>query len=303
MELMSHGPQRYERVDLHTHSTWSDGALTPAELVALAATRQVQLLALTDHDTLAGCPAAAVACAAHRIEFINGCELTSLWRDREIHIVGLGLDAASPPLAAHLSGVQAQRRARIQAIGVRLTKCGLDGEQLSGEVLARAGTATRAHLARLLVARGHATDVDDAFRRWLARGQRAAVPASWPSVAATVAAIAAAGGLAVLAHPHRYQFSAGGLRELCAQFRDAGGAAIEVSLAGMGPGDASRAASLARRYDLAGSSGSDFHVPGLPWRPLGRLAKLPEGVVSVTEQLGQGPMRPALPAARAPQAS
>jgi predicted metal-dependent phosphoesterase TrpH len=303
MELMSHEPQRYERIDLHTHSTWSDGALTPAELVALAASRQVQLLALTDHDTVAGCPAAAAACAAHRIEFINGCELTSSWRDREIHIVGLGLDIASPVLAAHLSGVQAQRRARIQAIGVKLTKCGLDGEQLSGEVLARAGTPTRAHLARLLVARGHATDVDDAFKRWLARGQRAAVPAQWPAIEATVAAIAAAGGLAVLAHPHRYQTSAGALRELCAQFRDAGGTAIEVSLAGMGPGDASQAASLARRYGLAGSSGSDFHLPGLPWRPLGRLAKLPEGVVPVTERLGQGPVRQALPASHAPQVS
>ena len=170
MELMSHEPQRYERIDLHTHSTWSDGALTPEELVALAATRQVQLLALTDHDTLAGCPAAAAACASQQIEFVHGCELTALWREREIHIVGLGLEAASPVLQAHLSGVQAQRRARILAIGARLTKCGLDGERLGAEVLARAGTPTRAHLARLLVAQGHATDRDDAFKRWLAAG-------------------------------------------------------------------------------------------------------------------------------------
>src|SRR5882672_7841503 len=164
MGLMNPGPQRYERIDLHTHSTWSDGALTPAELVALAATRQVQLLALTDHDTLAGCPAAAATCAAHGIEFVHGCELTSLWRDREIHIVGLRLDAASPVLEAHLSGVRTQRRVRIQAIGMKLTKCGLDGGQLSLEVLARPGTPTRLHLARLLVAQGHAADVDDAFK-------------------------------------------------------------------------------------------------------------------------------------------
>src|SRR5258706_505216 len=193
MELMNPGPQRYERIDLHTHSTWSDGALSPAELVALAATRQVQLLALTDHDTVAGCPEAAAACAAHQIDFVPGCELTALWRDREIHIVGLGLDTTSAALEAHLGGVQAQRRERI--------------------------------------------------------------------------------------------------------------AAIEVSLAGMGRGDASQAASLARRNSLAGSSGSDFHLPGLPWRPLGRLAKLPEGVVSVTEQLGQGPRSQAPPAWPAPQAS
>ena len=303
MELMNPGPQRYERIDLHTHSTWSDGALAPAELVALAATRQVQLLALTDHDTVAGCPEAAAACAAHQIDFVPGCELTALWRDREIHIVGLGLDTTSAALEAHLGGVQAQRRERIAAIGVKLTKCGLEGAQLSGLVLARAGTPTRAHLAQLLVARGHATDVDDAFKRWLARGQRAAVSAHWPALEATVAVIVAAGGIPVLAHPHRYRTSAGALRELCAQFRAAGGKALEVSLAGMGPGDASQAASLARRNSLAGSSGSDFHLPGLPWRPLGRLAKLPEGVVSVTEQLGQGPRSQASPAWPAPQAS
>src|SRR5258708_30375876 len=143
MELMSPEPQRYERVDLHTHSSWSDGVLTPAELVALAATRQVQLLALPDHDTLAGGPAAAAACAAHGIEFVHGCELTSLWRDREIHIVGLRLDAASPVLEAQLSGVQAQRRARIQAIGMKLTKCGLDGEHPRPEGPGPPGAPTR----------------------------------------------------------------------------------------------------------------------------------------------------------------
>jgi len=303
MGLMNPGPQRYERIDLHTHSTWSDGALSPAELVALAATRQVQLLALTDHDTVAGCPEAAAACAAHRIDFVSGCELTSLWRDREIHIVGLGLDTTSPALAAHLAGVQVQRRERIAAIGLKLTKCGLDGAKLSSAVLARAGTPTRAHLAQLLVAHGHATDMDDAFKVWLARGRRAAVSAQWPALPATVAIIVAAGGIAVLAHPHRYRTSAGALRELCAEFREAGGMAVEVSLAGMGPGDASQAASLARRNGLAGSSGSDFHLPGLPWRPLGRLAKLPDGVVSVTEQLGQRSICRAPPAWPAPQAS
>jgi len=122
------------------------------------------------------------------------------------------------------------------------------------------------------VAHGHATDVDDAFKVWLARGRRAAVSAQWPALEATVAVIVAAGGVAVLAHPHRYQTSAGALRELCAEFREAGGRAVEVSLAGMGPGDASQAASLARRNGLAGSSGSDFHLPGLPWRPAGSLS-------------------------------
>lgn len=302
MAAMNAALQPFERIDLHTHSSCSDGALGPVELVALAATRQVQLLALTDHDTMTGCAEAARACAEHQIDFLCSSELTALWRGREIHIVGLRLDPANAALAAHLRGVLAQRVERIRAIGVKLTRCGLDGEAIAAEVLALPGTPTRLHLARALVARGHAKDEDDAFKRFLARGQKAAVAAEWPGVDAAVAAITAAGGSAVLAHPHRYQVSAGGLRELCAQFRDCGGAGIEVSLAGMGPGDASQAASLARRFGLAGSCGSDFHIPGLPWRPLGRFAKLPEGVTPITVRLGLQPVRSAPAASPASQA-
>ena len=296
-------PQCYERIDLHTHSSCSDGVLSPAELVALAATRQVQLLALTDHDTMAGCAAAARACAAQHIEFLYGSELTALWRSHEIHIVGLRLDPASGQLAAHLRGVLAQRVARIRAIGARLTRCGLAGEAMAEAVLERSGTPTRLHLARLLVEQGHAADEDAAFRRWLGRGQRAAVAAEWPGLEATIAAISAAGGLAVLAHPHRLKASAKALAELCGEFRDAGGAGLEVSLPGMSPAAASRAAALARRFGLAGSCGSDFHLPGLPWRPLGRFAKLPEGIVPMPERLGLQPGRAVPAAAHAPLAS
>jgi predicted metal-dependent phosphoesterase TrpH len=300
MASMDAAPQPFERIDLHTHSSWSDGVLSPAELVALAATRAVELLALTDHDTMAGCEAAAQACAEAGITFLHACEMTSLWRNREVHIVGLRLDARSPPLAAHLEGVRAQRAERIRAIGLRLSHHGLDGAGIAAAVLARDGTPTRLHLARELVQRGHAKDEDEAFKKWIGRGQRAAVPAEWPTIVTSTAAIAASGGIAVLAHPHRYQLSAGALRELCGQFRDAGGAGIEVSLPGMGPGDASRAAALARRFGLAGSCGSDFHVPGIPWRPLGRFAKLPEGVVPISERLGLEPVRARLPVSQAP---
>jgi len=277
------------RVDLHTHSDHSDGVLSPLELVALAAGRQLQLLALTDHDTTAGCAAAAQACQAHGIQFLPSCELSALWRGREVHVVGLRVACDTPQLQAHVHAVRALRIARLTAIGERLTRCGLDGAGLTAQVLALPGTPTRLHLARALVERGLARDADEAFKRYLGRGQRAAVPPQWPSLEACIAVIVAAGGLAVLAHPHRYRLSAGALRELCGQFRDSGGVGIEVSLAGMGPGDASQAASLARRYDLAGSLGSDFHLPGLPWRPLGRWLKLAEGITPITQLLGFTP--------------
>lgn len=287
---METSPLDYGRIDLHAHSHCSDGALSPVELVALAAQREVELLALTDHDTMAGCDIAARECAQRGIAFLYGSELTAAWRGREIHIVGLQLDPRSSVLATQLHAVLAQRVDRLRAIGERLERCGLPGRELAEEVLGLRATPTRLHLARLLVARGHAVDVDDAFSRWLAQGRPAAVPPPWPDIAAALGAIADANGLAVLAHPQRYRLSPGQLRELCAEFRDAGGAGIEVSLPGMSPQDASRMASLARRYGLAGSCGSDFHVPGLPWRPLGRFAKLPEGVVPITERLG--PDRP-----------
>ncbi len=279
-------PAPYERIDLHTHSHYSDGRLSPAELVALAAARQVQLLALTDHDTMAGCDEAARACAEHRIEFLRGSELTALWRGREIHIVGLRLDAHSGVLNEHLNGVRQQRVERVRAIGARLVRAGLPGDAIVTTVLSGPGTPTRLHLAMQLVGLGHAKDVDDAFARWLGTGKRAAVPPEWPGMEAAVGAIRAAGGVAVLAHPQRYKLSNGMLGELCRQFRECGGGALEVSLPGLKLKDAARLASLARKFDLAGSCASDFHAPGLPWRPVGRIAKLPEGVVPITERLG-----------------
>lgn len=274
------------RVDLHTHSNCSDGLLAPAALVQLAATRQLTMLSLTDHDTMAGCAEAQAACGRHGIQFIPGVELTAGWREREIHIVGLAVDAASPALQQQIAALARQRRARIRAIGERLDGHGLPGGELAAAALT-AASPTRMHIARLLVTRGHCADTQAAFDKLLGRGKPGYVPVEWPEVAATVACVKESGGIAVLAHPHRYKLSNGQLRELCAAFAAAGGGGIEVSLSGMSPADADRAASLARRFGLAGSIGSDFHEPGLPWRPLGRFAKLPDGVTPITGALMQ----------------
>jgi 3',5'-nucleoside bisphosphate phosphatase len=273
------------RIDLHTHSSCSDGLLAPAALVALAAARQVALLALTDHDTGLGADEARAACNVHGIRFVPGAELTCLWREREIHVIGLNLELAQPRFIAHCAAVLELRRQRIAAMGERLTRAGLPGDALAAEALA-AAAPTRAHLARGLCARGLAASVQGAFDHWLKRGRPGYVGAQWPDLTTAVQRIVGAAGVAVLAHPHRYQVSNGVLRELVEEFKAAGGAGLEVSLAGMGPGDAERAASLARRFDLAGSIGSDFHEPGLPWRPLGRFAKLPDRIVPITARLG-----------------
>ncbi|MFT3906271.1 MAG: PHP domain-containing protein [Steroidobacteraceae bacterium] len=272
------------RIDLHTHSLASDGRLTPRELVDAAARRAVRLLALTDHDTTAGLAEAAGQCAQHDIQFVPGVELTCEWKEREIHVVGLQVAAQQQGLQQHLQEVCALRRQRMAAMCERLTAHGLPGQELLAECSA-APSPTRAHLARALHARGAVGSLEEAFERWLGRKGRAYVKSRWPTLATVVECIVAAGGIAVLAHPHRYRCSAGQLRELCGIFAIAGGRGIEVSLAGMGPGDAASACSLARRFELAGSIGSDFHEPGLPWRPLGRFDKLPDGVTPITALL------------------
>jgi predicted metal-dependent phosphoesterase TrpH len=269
-----------ELIDLHTHSRWSDGVLAPAELVERAARRSVQLLALTDHDTVGGCAEAQRAAHTHGVRFIAGTELTAGWRGREVHVVGLRVRLPSAELERHCAQMMALRHERIVAMAQRLTRAGLPGEALAAGALA-IPAPTRTHLARALCEQGFSKDRQQAFDRWLGRGRPGYVEARWPELAEVVAHITAAGGLAVLAHPHRYALSGGELRALVDAFKQAGGAGIEVSVSGMSPKAADRAASLARRFALAGSIGSDFHEPDLPWRPLGRFAKLPEGITPI----------------------
>ena len=276
----------FELIDLHTHSHYSDGSLAPADLVGRAALRKVTVLALTDHDTVAGCGEALAACRTHGIGFVPGAELTAGWRGQEIHVVGLGLDTAHPGLGQHLAHTLGLRRTRIGAIGEKLRRePALGGQDPAAAVLAGTAVPTRTHVARELVRLGLADSVQQAFDRYLARRRSGYVPQEWSDLTSSIAAIAAAGGAAVLAHPHRYKLSHGGLKELCGAFRDAGGVGLEVSLAGTSPADAARLASLARAFALAGSVASDFHEPGLPWRPLGRFAKLPDQIAPILARL------------------
>jgi predicted metal-dependent phosphoesterase TrpH len=272
-------------VDFHTHSHFSDGVLAPAALVERALSRRVGTLALTDHDTTAGLAEAQAACAAAAIRFVPGVELSACWRGQTIHIVGLQFDVAHAGLNTHLSSVLARRQTRLREIGERLEKrARLPGRELAA-IAAHATAPTRLHLARLLVARGHARDTQEAFDRWLNRDKAGHVPAEWPALAAAMTALRDSGGIPVLAHPHRYRLSAGQLRELTAAFVQEGGVALEASMAGMSPNDTDRIASLCRRFKLHASMGSDFHDPAVPWNPLGRWLKLAAGLEPVTARL------------------
>ena len=272
-------------VDFHTHSHCSDGILSPTALVERARTRNVGTLALTDHDTTAGLDEAGAACVAQGIRFVPGVELSASWRGQTIHVVGLQVESAHAGLGEHLAAVRARRRERLAEIGERLEKkARLPGRELAAEA-GESPSPTRLHLARLLVARGHARDTQEAFDRWLNRDKAGHVPAQWPEFDRVMSVLRDSRALPVLAHPHRYRLSSGQLRELTAAFARDGGAALEASMAGMSLNDADRIASLCRKFDLHASMGSDFHDPAVPWNPLGRWLKLAAGLRPVTELL------------------
>jgi predicted metal-dependent phosphoesterase TrpH len=265
-------------VDLHLHSSASDGVLEPAALVAYVARCGVRLMALTDHDTVAGLDEADAAAKQLGIAFVTGVELSVDWRGRTLHVLGLAFDPEAAALVRGLCQLQALRQDRAEQVAARLTAASAPGAAALDMVRAAGRLPTRMHFARALVALGSAPDVATAFERWLARGRPGYFASKWPSLAEATSWIAAAGGKAVIAHPMRYPLSAGARRELCAEFAAAGGRGIEVITGGGGIRNADLAISLAVRTGLEGSVGSDFHDPAIPWNPPGRLAKLPGSV-------------------------
>lgn len=265
-------------VDLHLHSTASDGMLDPADLVRHVAGCGVRLMALTDHDTVEGVAAAAQAALDCGIGFVPGVELSVDWRGKSLHVLGLGIDPQSPGLTAGLGVQKSIRDERAERIAERLQKAGAPGREVLAAIRAAGSMPTRTHFARALVARGAAKDMGAAFDRWLGRGKPGHVATAWPGLADATGWITAAGGKAVIAHPMRYPLSMGARRELCADFSAAGGIGLEVITGGGTVQDREQAISLAVRTGLEGSVGSDFHDPAIPWNPPGRLAKLPASI-------------------------
>jgi predicted metal-dependent phosphoesterase TrpH len=268
-------------VDLHTHSNCSDGTLTPTELVQRAAAAGIEVLALTDHDTLAGLEEAQRAAAVMNVRLVPGVEISASWRSQAIHVLGLWIDPACPRLKSLLLSQAERRRVRMHNMCARLTKLGLPGAALHAAVQANPGVPTRSHLAAAMVAAGHVRRADDAFHRYLGAGRAAHAAAEWPALAQIVAEIRDAGGVATLAHPARYTLSSGARKRLLGDFAAAGGTALEVVSGGNGAQHSETCAVLALQFGFAGSIGSDFHNPQLAWNPLGRLAKLPDCIVPV----------------------
>ena len=268
--------------DLHSHTQASDGLLSPEELVHRAVEMRVGTLAITDHDTTSAIPAARaeIARAGLNLTLINGVEISTLWENHEIHIVGLNIDIEHPAMVTLLEEQKARRQARAMQIGERLEKAHIPGAWEGALRLANGGAVTRGHFARFLIESGKASDVAGVFKKYLARGKTGYVPPQWCTIKQAIDVIHHSGGKAVVAHPGRYDLSAKWLKRLLAHFAEQGGDAMEVAQCQQGPNERTQLAAYAQQFALMASQGSDFHQP-CPWIELGRKLWLPAGVEAV----------------------
>ncbi len=268
-------------IDLHAHSTASDGSLSPVAVVDAAADAGVTCFALSDHDTVAGLGAAANQARMRGLRLLPAVELSVSWQRKGLHIVGLGIDPSSPILRAGLDSQQQRRQQRAEAIAAKLQRIGIADALGKVETLVNGGQITRTHFARLLVAEGLCKNMKQAFERYLGAGKGAYVGVEWAGLDMAIGWIRAAGGRAVLAHPLHYKFSAAWRERAMSAFKEAGGEAIEVSCGNSSAAEVQLSATEAQRHGLMGSIGSDFHSPEQRWLGLGRLHPLPPTVTPI----------------------
>ncbi|MCK3637759.1 5'-3' exoribonuclease [Escherichia coli] len=268
--------------DLHSHTTASDGCLTPEALVHRAVEMRVGTLAITDHDTTAAIAPAReeISRSGLALNLIPGVEISTVWENHEIHIVGLNIDITHPLMCEFLAQQTERRNQRAQLIAERLEKAQIPGALEGAQQLAQGGAVTRGHFARFLVECGKASSMADVFKNYLARGKTGYVPPQWCTIEQAIDVIHHSGGKAVLAHPGRYNLSAKWLKRLVAHFAEHHGDAMEVAQCQQSPNERTQLATLARQHHLWASQGSDFHQP-CPWIELGRKLWLPAGVEGV----------------------
>ncbi len=270
------------KVDLHSHSTCSDGLLGPGELVERAVLRGVDMLALTDHDEISGLAPARSAAAQWGLRLIDGVEISVQWEDTTLHIVGLNINPDHAPLVEGLAAIRAGREQRAQRMAESLAAAGISGSLEGARRYAKnPELVSRSHFARYLVETGHARDTNAVFRAYLTPGKPGYVPHQWAALADAMQWIKGSGGLAVLAHPGRYPLNQQQCERLLKEFVELGGAAVEVVTGSHTPEEFIIWARYAKRYGLRASAGSDFHGPGEGYRDIGNVPVLPAGCVPV----------------------
>lgn len=262
-------------IDLHSHSNISDGLLSPAELVAHAANHGVRVLALTDHDDIAGLAEARQAAVQHGIQLVNGVEISVTWKKRTLHIVGLNINPDDESLRAGLAVVRSSRLDRARQMALGLEKAGIHGSFEAASSYANQSILTRMHFARFLVERQYAKDAKSVFKKYLVKGKPGFVDHQWMSLESALDLIINSGGVAVLAHPGRYDLRRTNMLLLLEEFRALGGMAIEVVTGSHTPAQYVEYAKYAQMFGLKASQGSDYHGKGISFMGMGQLPGMP----------------------------
>ena len=272
------------KADLHCHSLFSDGALSPEDLVLRAIESQIDLLALTDHDTVSGIARLCEAAQHHAIRIIRGVELSVRWKMHDIHILGLNIDSHHPEMTALILKQNERRTARAKEMAELLKVIGVhDGYKKACE-LAGHERIGRPHLAQVLINDGFVTNMQSAFTRYLARGRLAYVPTSWASIEEAVSGVMHAGGDAVIAHPLKYKLTRTKLHKLIEDFKLAGGRGLEVVSGESNVSHVGELAGLCLRFELLASTGSDYHNDNYSRIKLGRQMPLPLNCKPIWEE-------------------
>ena len=272
--------------DLHCHSNVSDGTLEPEVLAARAKGNGVELWALTDHDEVRGQQRARDAALAAGLPYLTGTEISVTFIDVTVHIVGLGFDADDAALQAGLAATRGGRTERAKEMAAGLAKLGIKGAYEGAlKFVGNPDLISRTHFARHLVEAGVCRDTQDVFRKYLVEGKPGYVPHRWATLRDAVSWITQAGGVAVVAHPARYHFTANEEYALFTEFKSHGGRGIEVVTGSHSSAEAARYAEVAVEFDLLASRGSDFHSPGESHADLGSLPQLPGHLKPVWEAL------------------
>ncbi len=274
--------------DLHCHSVVSDGTLTPEALAQRAAANGVELWSLTDHDEVGGQHRALAAARAHGMKYLTGAEISVTFIGKTVHIVGLGFDADDDALRQGLAATRGGRGERAQEMSDQLAQVGIKGAYEGAlRYVGNPELISRTHFARFLVETGACRDTGEVFRRYLTEGKPGFVPHRWATLADAVRWITQAGGIAVIAHPARYPFTANEEYALFTEFKAHGGQAVEVVTGSHTAAEAVKYAQTAREFGLAASRGSDFHSPDESHTDLGQLPYLPGELTPVWELLAE----------------
>ncbi|CAM3820309.1 3',5'-nucleoside bisphosphate phosphatase [Roseateles saccharophilus] len=261
--------------DLHCHSVVSDGTLTPEALVERAKAGGVQLWSLTDHDEIGGQQRAIDAARAAGLAYLTGTEISVSFAGRVVHIVGLGFDHESPEMIEGLRATRGGREPRAREMAASLARVGIHGAfEGALQYVGNPDLISRTHFARFLVEAGHCTDVPDVFRRYLTDGKPGFVPHKWAALKDAVGWITRAGGIAVIAHPGRYDFTPTEEYALITEFIGHGGRGIEVVTGSHTAAEFVQYADTALEFGLLASRGSDFHCPEESRIDLGALPPL-----------------------------